>query len=1631
MPTLWVVLMGLAASFVSAAETIPTQAWSRDVNAGGYLDGAPIGGFGAGTITWRFDGQFYKTRLNIGAGNDNGSAFTADANSSFYYYCKPASGSVTYSKLNATTLGSGQATYYSLYPKSWVSYSGSRFPVKTQVTQFSPLIPGDYQRVSYPVGVYKWEFTNSSAVTQDVAVMLTWQNNDFSGASAAASLSGNDVMLTLQRNGTAAPTAKNQGEYTIASTGSSTVTVTYGSAAALSTLESDFQADGALNNTVGAQTLGALAIKTTLAPGATATVPIVLSWDIPIAQPNGYKWYRQYTRYFGNTGLNSRAIAEEALSSYASWESSLDSWQSGILTNTAYPTWLKSMLFNELYIYFTAGTMWTAGPASGQAYQNASESLFSHLESYIYPFYGTSDVRFYGSWALFLNWPDIDKQAVRQFCDSVWNNRNDRPAALGTCAHDIGDTNNGNNNDPNGVFAAWNAYIYRDSTKWKDLNSKLVLMVYRDWLLTGKSDTTFLNYCWQPVTIAMAKTKSEDTDGDGLPNSTGIDQTYDDMDLTGNTAYCGGLFLASCQAAKQLALAVGNTTLATQYQNWFDAGQASYESELWTGTYYKIDTGSTVNTRIMSDQLCGEWYSKALGLGGIVSDSHAVTAFQTIYNNNFLKFDGGANGVVNVMTAAGSIDTSTSQTQEAWAGPAWGLASGLVQLGLTAPASAIGQSLYNTIWTNKQFWFRTPEAWTTGVNNVRAYYYMRASAVWAVKQAVDAMTPPSCGTFTCTPTRTGTATGTPTPTGTPTLTPTVNPCASARYRVNCGGPTTVSCGNSWSADQAWAANGWGYVAGTAATITNATTGTCAALCLSERYGATQEYRFTLPNGAYQVNLKFVEQYYTSANSRIFSVALNGNTVVTDLDVYAEKGRYAEDDKGPFTVTVTNGALTVLGTASKDNAEIAAIEIIDMNTTCTPNVTYTPTRTGTPTLSPTVTLSPTITPTLTPTGTPTSTVTVNPCASAIRRVNCGGPATIINGVTWTADQAWAANGWGYMNGTAATIAGPVTGTNAGLCLSERYATPLEYRFTLNNGTYGVNLKFVEQALNAVGARVFSVSLNGTTVISNLDIYKEKGKFTEDDKGPFYVTVTGGALTIIGTATTDNAEIVGIEIIDMSTTCTPAMTATFTPTWTPTPTLTLTPTMTRTQTPTATVTATLTRTATVTQTSTSTETSTLTGTWTATATATHTPTGTTILTTTSTSSPTGTSTASTTSTQTATWSPTRTSTATATLSPMMTGTSTATSTGTQPPTNSPTATGTVTSTYSLTSTLTWSSTPTQTVTPNLTSTWTATRTATSTATGTASSTPTFTLSSTRTSTGTSTATSTLTQPLTNSPTLTGTITSTWTATATLTATETASRTSTSSNTPTVTASATSSMTPTSTWTGTLPPTGTWTVTGTPTNTATTTYTFTPTYTVTATPSSTWTSSSTPTATSSMTKTSMPVFTHTPTATSTLTWTPPFTATPSFTATLTSSNTPTSTYTRTFTWTETPTWTATPTASWSSTPTATASVTSTETVSVTMTSILSVGPIPVVYPNPVGEGDTIRVAFNPGETTGKVRVTVVSVAYRKVLEQTFLLDGRTGVVDLTLDSSLWHSANGMYYLVLHYPSGKTAVAKFVVLR
>jgi len=1397
----------------------------RDVGAGGYTDGAPIGGFGAGTVTWKNNGVFYLTRLNIGTGDNAGNFTSGNANCRFYMYQKPLSGAASARRLNAATLGSGQASYYSLFPFSWVDYHGSYFNVKAKVTQYSPLIPNDYQRVSYPLGIYEWELANPTGETYETAVMLTWENPY--GASASLVSSGSHTGLVLNKAGTGTPTLETQGEFCLASLSSPSVLVTRMSAANVSTLETDFTADGELSDTAGNHTIGAVAFKVTLAPGESVRIPIVLSWDIPIAQAgSGQKWYRKYTAHFDRSGTNSWAIAREALTERASWESQLDTWQDSILTNPYYPQWLKSMLFNELYMYFTGGTYWEAGSASGYP-DNPDEYMFSHLESYIYDFYGTSDVRFYGSWALFLNWPDIDKQCVRQFADSVYNTRPDRPAGLGTTAHDFGDRSD--------VFTRWNAYVYRDSTNWKDLNSKLVLMVYRNWHLTGRTDSAFLDYCWESCKIAMEKTHSQDSTGNGLPDSNGIDQTYDDMELTGNTAYCGGLYLASLLAAKELALAKGETALANTYQARFDFAQPNYEADLWTGEYYRIDTGSSAPNRIMSDQLAGQWYTKACGLPNIVPDARAESALQKIHDFNWAQFGGGSHGVVNVMNPNGTIDNTSNQTAECWVGTSWGVVSSLLYHGLVAQADEIGQSLYNTIWNTAQYWFRTPEAWQVNLTSPRAFYYMRATAIWGAKHAYDRV-PDLCSPNTCTPPPTPTYTYTPSPT------PTVNPCAVPLISVNCGaGSYTDTMGTVWSADQAYAPGGWGYVNGAAETITTnqiANTNDDTLYQSGRWANPSLQYRFTVPDGQWRVLLKFAEIYWNSPNQRVMNVTIEGTQVITGFDIVASAGGAFSAYDLVFDVVSSGGTLDISFNASIDSGKVSAIQILDPSVLCTPTVTptgspptitFTRTRTFTPTPTEfhSATVTPTNTPFYSPTITSTATITMTATATpvfAVIRVNAGGPQyTDGGGNIWAADKAYTAGTWGYQGGGGTADAGaiPIGGTTDDvLYRTERYGNPSYIFDNMPQGDYTVTFKFAENYWTNAGERVFNVMIEGATVISSLDIYSQAGANYALDR-VVNVTITDGQMNITSNASVDGALFMAIQIEYTAPTPTRTPSAspalTFTGTSTPVP-----------------PTATFTRTSTATPSFTSQVPS-------------------------FTATPTHTRTVTVTFTKTRTGTPTFTETVTPSFTfqvPSFTTTHTFTRTSTP----TPTRTGTPTSTHTPSITETWTLVP-----PDSTLTWTPTRTPTFTHSATLSVTPSATgsrtpsFTATVSSTATMTATPSFTETHTNTRTSTPTFTQTGTPTHTPSITETWTPVP-----PDSTATFTPTITPTFTRTSTATPSFTFQVpsfTATPTHTRTVTFTFTGTRTVTPTVTRTGTPTSTRTATPTVYLSVTPTFTATP--------------------------------------------------------------------------------------------------------------------------------------------------------------------------
>jgi non-lysosomal glucosylceramidase len=365
------------------------------------------------------------------------------------------------------------------------------------------------------------------------------------------------------------------------------------------------------------------------------------------------------------------------------------------------------------------------------------------MECYDYPYYETLDVRFYGSMPLIKFWPDIEKNVMREFAATVpheynekmvwiWKSQHEHAPffrirkAKGAVPHDLGVPQE----DP---FKQINQFSWQDTNGWKDLNSKFVLMVYRDFVLTGSKDKSFIRETWPSIQEALAYLRKYDKDGDGLPENEGYpDQTYDEWVVRGESAYSGGLWLAALRSAEEIAKQLGDAASAKSYHELFVKSQQSYIKKLWNGKYFRYDTLSEYRDNIQADQLAGQWYANMTGLGDLVPREMQSSALQQIYDFNVLKFADGSMGAVNGIAPDGSLVKTNEQVQEVWTGTTFGVAALMLSEGLKEQGFKTAWGIYHTTYETKGYWFRTPEAWDI-TGNYRASMYMRPAAVWAME----------------------------------------------------------------------------------------------------------------------------------------------------------------------------------------------------------------------------------------------------------------------------------------------------------------------------------------------------------------------------------------------------------------------------------------------------------------------------------------------------------------------------------------------------------------------------------------------------------------------------------------------------------------------------------------------------------------------------------------------------------------------------------------------------------------------------------------------------------------------------------------------------------------------------------
>ena len=281
-----------------------------------------------------------------------------------------------------------------------------------------------------------------------------------------------------------------------------------------------------------------------------------------------------------------------------------------------------------------------------------------------------------------------------------------------------------------------------------------------------------------------------------------------------------------------------------------------------------------------------------------------------------------------------------------------------------------------------------------------------------------------------------------------------------------------------------------FVGGNIATVSNSIDTSTAlfpapmAVYQSERWG---NVTYTIPGlvsgNSYIVRLHFVETYWGTAGKRIFNVTLNGASVLSSFDIIAASGSPNQAISKEFVTTANaNGQIVIAfqnGTA--DNAKIDGIEVL-------------------------------------PAGTPGTDANV--------KINAGGSAA----GTFLADEL-------FSGGTAATTAASIDTTGVtnpaplSVYQSERWGA---FSYTVGNLSPGsfhtVRLHFAEFYWTSIGQRLFSMTANGQTVLSNFDIVKAaKGASkavavqftgTADQNGKIVLNFVKGAA--------DNPKVSGIEI-----------------------------------------------------------------------------------------------------------------------------------------------------------------------------------------------------------------------------------------------------------------------------------------------------------------------------------------------------------------------------------------------------------------------------------------------------------------------------------------------------------------------
>jgi non-lysosomal glucosylceramidase len=535
------------------------------------------------------------------------------------------------------------------YPIVQAHYALGEAPIKLSLEAYSPFVPLDADDSGLPAIVFHFAATNQSSSPIILSLLMSQQNAvgwddaiEIDGI-AHPSFGGNTNKIIQTRDATAIVMENENLTKDAAHYGQMLISVLDGTASAraqwtsLDVLWQDFTSDGSIEDSTEGETSppgqtvnAALCSQVTLQPGESKRTTFLLAWHFP----NRYVDWNQptlesdqeiarsklwlgnhYSARFGSAW----EVAEYVREKLAYFDETAKSFRSA-LHNSTLPAALLEAVSSQISVV-RSPTCFRAADGRFYAFEGccgASTELIAERG-------GCCPLNCTHVWNYAMTPARLFPQLERSMRETEWL---DQQHETGYLPHRVV--------VPLSLRRPWDRWIGGPPYPAIDGLLGAVLKTYREYRANG--NIGWLRSLWVHVRMAMEHVMTRYDNGKGI--ICGPQPCTYDVEIHGPNSFVTSLYLASLRAAEEMARAVGDTQSRKLYHERFRIGKDEADKLLWRGEYYihAHDASESVQAYGIgchSDQLFGQWWAHALGLGYVLPRQHVRKALLSIAGYNW------------------------------------------------------------------------------------------------------------------------------------------------------------------------------------------------------------------------------------------------------------------------------------------------------------------------------------------------------------------------------------------------------------------------------------------------------------------------------------------------------------------------------------------------------------------------------------------------------------------------------------------------------------------------------------------------------------------------------------------------------------------------------------------------------------------------------------------------------------------------------------------------------------------------------------------------------------------------------------------------------------------------------------